>query len=159
MRISLLYLLLTGMAAADATEGLRALHAGNPEKAARLLEAAAEEAPDDADLHASWGVALLETGEWDRAAEVLRTSLRLRPEPDVAFNLAIAEFRRGDLPRSWSAVSLALRWAGEGRLLERAAELGLAVARRLDDPEPALREIVLWAPGTDAAAEAARILE
>ncbi len=116
-----------------------------------------------ADAKAGAGEALLCLGRPGEAEKVLGESLEIKPAADVAFNLGIARYSQKKWAAAWSACSLCLKWSEKGsRLQERAAEIGYAIARRLEerlDREAAYREIVAWAPETDGGREAAEELE
>ncbi|KAF0246994.1 MAG: hypothetical protein FD180_217 [Planctomycetota bacterium] len=144
-------------------EGLKALCSGDAQAASGLLEKAAALDPGDAETLATWGVALLELSNHESAALRLQESLRLDPVADTALNLAIARFRLKEWDKAWAACQLVLRWSeSESRLKERAAEIGVAIAARLEERKRRLEvygEIVKWAGETEGGKEAAKELK
>lgn len=144
-------------------QALSALASGDAASAARICADAAVQDPEGGELHACWGRALLELERWNEAERVLEIAVKAQPAADTAFNLAIARYRQKKWAEAWSACNLCLKWSEKGsRLQDRAAEIGYAIARRLEerrDREEAYAEIAKWAPETDGGREAAEELE
>ncbi|MBI2921907.1 MAG: tetratricopeptide repeat protein [Planctomycetes bacterium] len=132
---------------------------GKWRQAEAVLRLAAEADPSSAEAQADLGHARIELGDFDGAELALTESIRLDPQADAMFNLAVARTRLEKYGEAWKAAKLALKWAGEGtRLLERAANLALELAPRLDEPREAWVEVDRWAPGTAAGRKAAKLL-
>ncbi len=133
-------------------------HGGDLNGARARLEEALKSG-ESAEVRAELGSVLLEMGQPADAEPHLSVALDLQPAADTAFNLAIARFRLKAWDGAWSACLLCLKWSEKGsRLQERAAEIGYAIAKRLEervDREAAYAEIARWAPETDGGREAA----
>ena len=138
-------------------------HAGNLAASARLLLASIAENPELGETHAMLGQVLLEQERVAEAEPVLATALKLEPSADTAFNLAIARYRLKNWDDAWKACALCLKWSESGsRLQERAAEIGVAIAARLEEREQRLEVysvIVKWAGETEGGKVAAKELE
>lgn len=158
------FLLWAAMAALAGAEGAplddaaRLRSAGDLEGARAALEAVLA-AGESAEARAELGAVLLELERPEAAEAELARALEAEPLADTAFNLAIARYRQKNWAGAWSACGLCLKWAEKGsRLQERAAELGYAAARRLEEREAreeAYREIARWAPETEWGKQAA----
>lgn len=134
-----------------------ALHSGDfapAERAFQMLESSGL-----ADATASRGSCLVYLSRHEEAEAVLARALETIHAPDIAFNLSIARFHLRKWEDAWRACDLCLKWAVKGsRLQERAAEIGEAIAWRLDRKAEleAYGEIAKWAPGTEAGERAAK---
>ena len=135
------------------------MNEGKWREAEAVLRMVLEADPESAEALAAAGHARIELGDFDGAELALAESIRLDPQADAMFNLAVARTRLKKYEEAWKSTRLALKWAGAGtRLLERAAELGLELAPRLDEPREAWEEVVRWAPETAAGKKAAELL-
>ncbi|MCE9584546.1 MAG: hypothetical protein K8T20_18815 [Planctomycetes bacterium] len=141
----------------DLERAIRYRSEGRLAEARNLLRELLAASPTHAEGQSELGAVLLELDDPAGALPALEKSLELEPRADTAFNLAVARFRLRKWDDAWAACDLCLKWSGEGtRLLERAAVLGLRIAKGLDEARPeAYREIARWAAGTDAGKEAA----
>lgn len=98
-----------------------ALEAGEPDRAAGLLDAALADRPDDPDLHYWRGLTLLQQGDDEAATYAFQRVLAREP------GYGLAHFQLGTLLRR------------QGRAAEAMVSLQ-AAARAMADPTPALRE-------------------
>ncbi|MCC6738571.1 MAG: hypothetical protein IT452_05965 [Planctomycetia bacterium] len=143
---------------ASLVEAARLRSAGDLKGARAALEAVLADG-ESAEARAELGAVLLELDRPEAAEAELARALEAEPRADTAFNLAIARYRQKNWAGAWFACGLCLKWAEKGsRLQERAAEIGYAIARRLDGWEakkPVYEEIAKWAPDTEAGKKAA----
>lgn len=144
-------------------EALEQRHAGNLVRAEELICEAQRCATSEGEFRQMFrehGAVLLELGEYERAELLLSWALSGDPAADTAFDLAIARFHLKKWDEAWKACDLCLKWAGEGsRLKERAAEIGMAIAGKLEDGTEAYREIAKWAAETESGKGAAEKLK
>ena len=97
---------------------LRMSYAGNLASTGSLKEAIAvyekliADFPDEQGFYQFAGIAHSYLGEYDRAIELLRQALAIRPTPVGYFNLAVAYEKRGDLKEAAEALRMYLRNAG-----------------------------------------------
>ncbi|MEK7466926.1 MAG: hypothetical protein AAB074_05870 [Planctomycetota bacterium] len=144
-------------------EAVARRHSGDSAGARRVLEAAVEAGDGTAEVRAELGSVLLDLDEPGLAERHLAWALENEPGADTAFNLAIARYRLKNWEDAWKACSLCLKWSGKGsRLQERAAEIGVAIAARLDERERRLQvyaEVAKWAAETEGGKAAAKELK
>jgi predicted Zn-dependent protease len=103
------------------TEGLDALKAEDPARAAELFRKGLAENPRDVELAGNLGYALVKAGKPQEAAEVLTAALQLDPRRSSTWTpLAEALALSGRKDESQAALWVAYQWSGEiPRLLHR----------------------------------------
>jgi tetratricopeptide (TPR) repeat protein len=122
-----------------AHEGLDALVAGEPGRAAELLRQAAVEGPADAAVLANLGTALQQLGQLDEAIASYRHALRLEPSSaDIRYNLGAAERAAGNPAAAVHAYRGAIELRSD--FVEAHNNLGLAL---LDWGQPGAAVVAL----------------
>jgi tetratricopeptide (TPR) repeat protein len=138
-------------------------HAGDLDGARRILDRAGQSGEATPEVRAELGAVLLELDEPGLAANELSRALESEPRADTAFNLSIARYRLKQWEEAWKACNLCLKWGEAGsRLQERAAEIGVAIAARLEERErreEVYAEIAKWAGETEGGKRAAEELK
>jgi Tfp pilus assembly protein PilF len=119
--------------AARALAGVISLRTGALVRAIDELRAARELAPLDAQVLTNLGAALIRSGRYSEAREVLDAALRLDRIPEAMLNLALAEDRSGEPARATHHYRAFLAVAPHGsptrtRVSERLAEIADAAA-------------------------------
>ena len=80
------------------------MQAGKFRDAELLWRQLEQQHPTDAVIHANLAVALAQQGELEAATIEYHKSLTLKPDqPEVAFNLGVAEFKQGHFSAAISA--------------------------------------------------------
>jgi tetratricopeptide (TPR) repeat protein len=79
-------------------EAVAAQQAGNFEQAIRNYRALLEKYPAIAEIHSNLGAALAGEGRYADAIAEYQRALRIKPDPQVALNLALAYYKTGQLP-------------------------------------------------------------
>jgi len=127
------------------------LAAGQPELAARSIEAAVREAPRDFDLRVEAADIQLERESRERALQHLEVAQSLRPwDPEIAIRLGEIEQSRGNVAAAYVAFRRAVELAPDN--LKAVAGLALAAdALGLDDE--ALAAYERWSELEEAAAQ------
>jgi len=82
---------------------------GSLKEAVAVYEKLIADFPDEQGFYQFAGIAHSYLGEYDRAIELLRQALAIRPTPVGYFNLAVAYEKRGDLKEAAEALRMYLR--------------------------------------------------
>jgi tetratricopeptide (TPR) repeat protein len=121
-------------------EGRKALWAGHPEEAKRLLDTWLKAHPKDVDALVTVGFASLRLAQVEEAATAFRRALDLSPAyADASYGLGLCLTRQGHPPRARALLEAALAQAPDRKDIQEA----LAQARLLaPDPPPPLKPLV-----------------
>ena len=130
-----------------AREGLEALAAGDPRRAAERLRQAAAESPADAAVHTNLGTALQQIGQLDEAISSYRRALQIEPScAEILYNLGAAERAAGNPAEAVGAYRRAIELRSD--FVEARNNLGLALLDwgRADEAVVALEQARALSP-------------